>query len=138
MLFSYTISPPFSTKKNNQRIIKKADTMEKKKKPLVVSSQLYINDFDYIAVRKLIADGFFSTAACLANLVLDRYIKKTRIFYSILLIIVICYAFNSLFFIYNLWLYPFISAVILISLITIVVIYCLCKEECVDNICITT
>ncbi|NQU87598.1 MAG: hypothetical protein HQ541_17740 [Mariniphaga sp.] len=49
--------------------------MNKTERPLIVSFQLYVNDLDYIAVRKLILDGFFSTAGSLANLVLDRYIK---------------------------------------------------------------
>ena len=49
--------------------------MEKEKIPLLVSFQLFVNDLDYIAVRKLILDGFYGAAGNLANLVLDRYIK---------------------------------------------------------------
>ena len=36
---------------------------------------LYVVDFDYIAVRYLMAGGFFPTVGSLANIVIDRYIK---------------------------------------------------------------
>ena len=49
--------------------------MKKEEKLSLIFIQLNINDLDYIAVRKLILDGFFSTAGSRANSVLDRYIK---------------------------------------------------------------